>query len=106
MFDILCDVWSRPGVSHSPILPLDVSKLTAENAESEISRLHRSGLDSLYLISRTTVNETVIDSVFAAAAKRYMLVFVDGNRYAGIFIEPDEAMRAYFMNLGKTKKSG
>jgi hypothetical protein len=34
------------------------------------------------------------------------LVFVDGNRYAGIFIEPDEAMRAYFMNLGKTKKSG
>ncbi len=32
------------------------------------------------------------------------LVFIDGNRYAGIFIEPDETMRAYFMNLGKTKK--
>ena len=32
------------------------------------------------------------------------LVFIDGNRYAGIFIEPDEAMRSYFMNLGKTKK--
>ncbi len=31
------------------------------------------------------------------------LVFVDGNRYAGIFIEPDEAMRAYFLSLGKTK---
>ena len=30
------------------------------------------------------------------------LVFIDGNRYAGIFIEPDEAMRAYFMGLGKT----
>lgn len=34
------------------------------------------------------------------------LVFIDGNRYAGIFIEPDEAMRAYFMGLGKTKKLG
>ena len=34
------------------------------------------------------------------------LVFIDGNRYAGIFIEPDEAMRAYFLGLGKTKKSG
>lgn len=34
------------------------------------------------------------------------LVFVDGNRYAGIFIEPDEAMRAYFLSLGKTKKLG
>jgi hypothetical protein len=34
------------------------------------------------------------------------LVFVDGNRYAGIFIEPDEAMRTYFLSLGKTKKSG
>lgn len=34
------------------------------------------------------------------------LVFIDGNRYAGIFIEPDEAMRAYFLSLGKTKKSG
>ncbi len=31
------------------------------------------------------------------------LVFIDGNRYAGIFIEPDEAMRAYFFSLGKTK---
>ncbi len=31
------------------------------------------------------------------------LVFVDGNRYVGIFIEPDEAMRAYFLSLGKTK---
>ncbi len=77
MFDILCDVWSRPGVSHSPILPFDVSALTEDNAEGEISRLHRSGLDSLYLISRGTVNEAVLDAVFAAAAKRYMLVFVD-----------------------------
>ena len=34
------------------------------------------------------------------------LVFIDGNRYAGIFIEPDEAMRSYFLNLGKTKKLG
>jgi len=34
------------------------------------------------------------------------LVFIDGNRYAGIFIEPDEAMRTYFLSLGKTKKSG
>jgi hypothetical protein len=34
------------------------------------------------------------------------LIFIDGNRYAGIFIEPDEAMRAYFLSLGKTKKSG
>ncbi|MBE6710623.1 MAG: hypothetical protein E7579_05825 [Ruminococcaceae bacterium] len=34
------------------------------------------------------------------------LVFIDGNRYAGIFIEPDEAMRAYFLGLGKTKKLG
>ncbi len=32
------------------------------------------------------------------------LVFIDGNRYAGIFIEPDEAMRAYFLSLGKTKR--
>ncbi len=34
------------------------------------------------------------------------LIFIDGNRYAGIFIEPDEAMRAYFLGLGKTKKLG
>lgn len=34
------------------------------------------------------------------------LVFIDGNRYAGIFIEPDEAMQAYFMSLGKTKNMG
>ena len=34
------------------------------------------------------------------------LVFIDGNRYAGIFIEPDEAMRTYFMSLGKTKNMG
>ncbi len=34
------------------------------------------------------------------------LVFIDGNRYAGIFIEPDEAMRSYFLSLGKTKKLG
>ncbi len=34
------------------------------------------------------------------------LIFIDGNRYAGIFIEPDEAMRAYFLSLGKTKKLG
>ncbi len=33
------------------------------------------------------------------------LVFIDGNRYAGIFIEPDEAMRAYFMSLGKTGRN-
>ena len=33
------------------------------------------------------------------------LVFIDGNRYAGIFIEPDEAMRAYFMSLSKSGKS-
>ena len=95
MFDILCDVWSRPGVSHSPILPLDVSKLTPENAESEISRLHRSGLDSLYLISRTTVNETVLDSVFAAAAKRYMLVFVDEKIIASYASCTDEVFAAY-----------
>ena len=34
------------------------------------------------------------------------LVFIDGNRYAGIFIEPDETMYTYFTNLGKTKKLG
>ncbi len=34
------------------------------------------------------------------------LIFIDGNRYAGIFIEPDEAMRSYFLSLGKTKKLG
>ncbi len=32
------------------------------------------------------------------------LVFIDGNRYAGIFIEPDEAMRSYFLSLGKKTK--
>ena len=34
------------------------------------------------------------------------LVFIDGNRYASIFIEPDETMRAYLLSLGKTKKLG
>ena len=34
------------------------------------------------------------------------LIFIDGSRYAGIFIEPDEAMRAYLLSLGKTKKLG
>lgn len=32
------------------------------------------------------------------------LVFIDGNRYVGIFIEPDDTMRDYFLSLGKTKK--
>ena len=27
------------------------------------------------------------------------LVFIDGNRYVGVVIEPDEAMRAYFTQL-------
>lgn len=96
MFDILCDVWSRPGVSHSPILPFDVSKLTLENAESEISRLHRSGLDSLYLINRDgAVSEEVLDTVFAAAAKRYMLVFVDEKIIASYASCTDEIFSAY-----------
>lgn len=32
------------------------------------------------------------------------LVFIDGNRYVGIFIEPDDTMRDYFLSLGKTKR--
>lgn len=32
------------------------------------------------------------------------LVFIDGNRYVGIFIEPDDVMRDYLLSLGKTKK--
>ena len=27
------------------------------------------------------------------------LVFLDGNRYVGVIVEPDEAMRAYFAAL-------
>ena len=36
------------------------------------------------------------------------LVFLDGNRYVGVIIEPDERMRAYFTSLkpGGLKKSG
>lgn len=96
MFDILCDVWSRPGVSHSPVLPIDISKLTEDSAEGEISRLHRSGLDSLYLTCRSdSVSEAVLDSVFAAAAKRYMLVFVDESIITSFSSCPDEAFSSY-----------
>lgn len=30
------------------------------------------------------------------------LIFIEGNRYVGVIIEPDEPMREYFIGLGKT----
>ena len=30
------------------------------------------------------------------------LIFIEGNRYVGVIIEPDLPMREYFMGLGKT----
>ncbi|MBR6806775.1 MAG: hypothetical protein IKM46_00190 [Clostridia bacterium] len=96
MFDILCSVWKKAGAGHSPILPLDISRLTAENAVSEISRLHKCGLDSVYLFSRLDlIDTTVVESVFSAAAKRYMLVFVDETLIASAFSCSDGAFREY-----------
>lgn len=43
-------------------------------------------------------------TVTLGGAEVMPLVFIDGNRYIGVLIEPDSGMRDYFLSLGKTKK--
>ncbi len=96
MFDILSDVWAHPGASHSPILPFDVSALSADEAESEISRLHKCGFDCLLVYCKEPVlQDGTVEAVFRACAKRFMLVFADESV---IFCDvgcTEDVLRAY-----------
>lgn len=91
---------SRAGAAEC-VLPLSdlvaVIPLTKDGGATKASIRERYQADG-YVCYDYTVTLGVTDVL--------ALVFIDGNRYAGIFIEPDEAMRAYFMTLGKTKKMG
>ena len=96
MFDILCDVWSRPGASHSPIVPLDLSGLSVDELTERISLLHKCGLDALLLTCRDGgLEEGLLDAAFSAAAKRFMLVFIDEGVIEHDMGCTSEVLRAY-----------
>ncbi len=78
MFDILMEAWKRPGSSVSPIYRLKLSGDSAANIESEISRLHKCGVNSLMIYTECEkLEEGVVKSVFESAKLRYMIVYAD-----------------------------
>jgi len=97
MFDILTDVWAHPGAVHAPVLPFNISSLSADEADGKISVLHKYGYDSLLLIcdDGITVRDDVLKAVFSAAAKRYMLIFVDESVVLSATSCTDSAFVAY-----------
>lgn len=97
MFDILTDIWAHPGAVHSPILPFDITQLDAQNADAEVSRLHKCGFDSLMLRcdENAAVTHELLCSVFDAAAKRHMLIFVDESVLCGATSCTDSALKAF-----------
>ncbi len=77
MFDILSDVWKQPGAIHSPIVPFNVSGMTAEEIENRISEIHKYGLDAILLTcDGGSLAEEAVEAVLSCAKKRFMLVFV------------------------------
>lgn len=97
MFDILTDVWARPGAVHAPILPFDITELSANAADDVISDLHKHGFDTLMLTCKEGAGlaEGVLEAVFAACSKRFMLVFVDESVITSVASCTDEAFRAF-----------
>ncbi len=78
MFDILADKWTHPGDAVSPIVTFDISSLTAETADSAVSKIHKYGADVLYITcsARYSGVET-LNAVFAAMQKRFMYAYID-----------------------------
>ena len=80
MFDILTDVWKHPGAVHSPIVPMEISGMTAESIESRISELHKYGLDAILLLcDGGSLADGAVEAALSAAKKRFMPVFVSEN---------------------------
>ncbi len=80
MFDILTDVWKHPGAIHSPIVPLNVSGMTAEQIDQRISELHKFGLDAILLLcDGGSLTDDAVETVLSSAKKRFMLVFISEN---------------------------
>lgn len=97
MFDILTDVWSRPGAIHAPLLPLNISSMSACDADGIISDLHKHGFDTLlvYCEADAVIGEGVIEALFKACAKRFMLVFVHESVISCYSSCTDSAFTAY-----------
>lgn len=97
MFDILSDVWAHPGAVHSPILPFDITDLKADVADAEVSRLHKCGIDSLLLrcADHAVPTHELLSAIFDAAAKRYMLIFVDESVLCAATSSTDKALVAF-----------
>ncbi len=81
MFDILCDVWRRPGKVNSPVFPLDLAKLDLTTVDARISFIHKCGIDSLYVYCSTesTDCDGMLEQIFASAERRMMEVIVHEN---------------------------
>ena len=97
MFDILTDIWAHPGAVHAPILPFDITDLSAADADSTVSNLHKHGYDTLMLTCKAFASlcEGVLEAIFAACAKRFMLVFVDESVITSVTFCTDDAFCAY-----------
>lgn len=97
MFDILTDVWSHPGAAHAPIVPFNISKITADSADAEISSIHKYGIDTLMLVSDKgdVPSADLLNVIFAAAAKRYMLIFVHESVVTAAMGCEDASFTAY-----------
>ncbi len=111
---------SAPGISHMPPETLDftVDRSQGSRAGATECVLSLADLVAVYPLERNN------GATKSALRERYRedgyvyydytvtlgltdllaLVFIDGNRYVGIFIEPDDVMRDYLLSLGKTKK--
>ncbi len=97
MFDILTDAWAHPGAVHAPILPLDITGFTAADIDFELSTLHKYGFDSLLIRCEADaeITKELLDALFAAAAKRYMPIFVDESVAAAVVGCSDRALVSY-----------
>lgn len=114
MFDILCDVWSRPGAVHSPMVPIDITALTTDTVETKISTLHKYGVDSLIITCSEgkTVTDDLLKELFSAAAKRYMLLFVTEDLIMNVtgctdvaFTQYNPMLTSHTLRLAKTDEN-
>ena len=98
-FVVIRSQGSRPGAAECVLSIADLAAvIPVENMRASKKAIREKYQADGYVYYDYTVT--------LGAADALALIFIDGNRYAGIFIEPDEAMRAYFLSLGKTKKTG
>lgn len=97
MFDILTDAWAHPGAVHAPILPLDITHLTAESIDDVLSNLHKYGFDSLLIRcdSHITLKHDLLDALFAGAKRRFMPIFADESVVCAAVGCTDDGLRKY-----------